>query len=75
MKLRERLAKYSHEAWAGWMKYMFGKGVYNDDGTWTMPASCVERWSRQMNPEYEDLPDGEEKSDLAEADKIMETIS
>jgi len=69
--IREFLAAYSHEAWAGWMQYMFGKGTFNDDGTWTMPADSVKRWKRQMDTPYSDLPDGENKSDLAEADKIL----
>jgi len=73
-ELRERLAEYSHGAWSGWMKYMFSMGVHNKDGSWTMPSGCVERWTRQMNTPYDDLPNGEEKSDLAEADKIMEAI-
>lgn len=43
---REALAAYSHDsAWAGWVRYMFSKGTFNADGTWTMPGWAVERIS------------------------------
>jgi len=71
-EIRDALARYSHDsAWAGWMKYMFEKGTENPDGTWTMPASFVERWQRQMNTAYDDLPESEKQSDLKEADKML----
>jgi len=70
--IRERLAEYSHDlAWSGWMKYMFSKGIFNPDGTWTMPQWAVERWSMQMNTLYAELPEATKKSDLDEADKII----
>jgi len=73
--LREHLAKYAHNAWSGWMKYMFMKGEFSksDDGTvlWDMPSWAVDRWQRQMNTPYDDLPEPEKKSDRDEADKIM----
>lgn len=75
MNKREQLAAYSHGAWAGWMRYMFSKGTHNDDGTWTMPADCVARWSRQMNTEYADLPENEKPSDRAEADKMLRIMA
>ena len=42
--IREILADLCHRQWSGWMKYLFGKGTFNDDGTWTMPAWAVKRW-------------------------------
>lgn len=30
--VREQLAAYAHEAWAGWMVYLFRHGVQHDDG-------------------------------------------
>lgn len=70
--LREGLAEYAHEAWAGWMKYMFEKGTLNEDGTYTMPRWAVERWSRQALADYSDLPEGEKESDRLEADRMIE---
>lgn len=57
-KLKEDLSDYAHEAWSGWMKYMFKQGKFNDDGTWTMPKTSVERWQRQMETSYKKLPKG-----------------
>ena len=72
MTLREMLAQYSHDmAWSGWIKYQFSKGTLNDDGTWTMPAWAVERWMRQANTLYADLPELEKASDRDEADKMI----
>src|SRR5678815_3283618 len=71
-EIREALAAYSHDsAWGGWMRYMFGKGTMNADGTWTMPAWAVERWTRQMTTTYADLSEEERKSDRAEADEML----
>ncbi len=72
--LREDLAAYAHEAWSGWMRYLFGKCFNNDAGELTIPAWAVARWARQMNTSYWDLPLGEPDSDRAEADKMMEII-
>lgn len=72
---RELLADYAHEAWCGWMKYMFSKAEINKGGTWVMPKWAVERWQRQMNTKYSELPEEEKKSDREEADKILNCYS
>jgi hypothetical protein len=72
--LRHLLAEYAHNAWAGWMRYLFSQGEYNTDGSFTIPQIYVERWSRQMNTAYENLPKTEQSSDLDEADKIIDII-
>lgn len=69
--LRHQLARYAHEAWSGWMQYMFSKGLKEADGTYLMPAWAVERWTRQMETDYRELPASERESDLAEADKML----
>lgn len=73
--VREALAEYAHEAWAGWMKYMFEKmHAVNHDGENTslvMPSWAVERWQRQMNTSYADLPEEEKASDREEADRML----
>mgnify|MGYP001598570700 FL=1 len=56
------------------MQYMFSKGTFNADGSWTMPAWAVDRWTRQMNTHYADLPDTEKNSDREEADKMLQII-
>jgi hypothetical protein len=69
--LRERLAALAHRQWSGWMSYLFGKCRMNDDATLTIPAWAVERWQRQMNTSYFDLPEEEKDSDRKEADRIL----
>lgn len=72
--MREQLADLCHRQWTGWMRYMFSKGISNFDGTWTMPAKMVERWTRQMNTPYSQLSQSEQDSDRSEADRFMEVI-
>jgi len=68
---REQLAEYAHEAWSGWMRYLFSKCIYSKECSVIIPEWAVERWKRQMNTAYRDLPKTEKDSDLAEADTIM----
>ena len=77
-KLREELAEYAHDAWAGWMKYMFEKSIpykpgeiQAEEGALIIPKWAVERWTRQMNAEFGELPEREIGSDFEEADKIL----
>lgn len=72
---REELAEYAHDAWAGWLRYMFSQSKINTDGTVTIPKSLVERWMRQTNTAYKALSDAEKKFDLFEADKMLEIIN
>lgn len=69
--MREELANLCHEQWSGWLKYMFSKGVFNEDGSWTMPVEFVQRWTRQMNTPYSKLSESEQNSDRTEADKFI----
>lgn len=71
---RDALAEYAHEAWSGWMHYMFGLCITTEDGSLIIPAAKVGRWTRQMCQAYGQLPDGEKASDLAEADKMIKIL-
>ena len=74
MSLREKLAEVAHSQWSGWMQYLFSKGKFNLDGTWTMPSWAVSRWKRQMKTPYSELSESEQESDWKEADKILEVL-
>ena len=74
MNLKEKLAEYAHNAWANWMKYLFHVSTKNADGTVTIPSWAVERWERQIRTQYQNLPEDEKKSDLAEAGKMIISI-
>lgn len=69
-RLREALAEYAHEAWAGWMQYLFSKTV-EKYGFARIPPALTKRWTRQMNTPYADLSPNEKESDREEADKIL----
>lgn len=72
--MREHLADLSHEIWSHWMRWVFTTGKFNEDGSWTMPASLVVRWQRQMNLRYSELSELEKQSDREQADKILNLI-
>lgn len=69
--LREQLAALAHEQWCGWMRYMFERSSERIDGTVIIPRGLVERWTRQMETAYADLPEDEKESDRTEADKVL----
>lgn len=73
--LREALAAYAHDAWAGWTQYVFDKSTANPDGTVTIPAWAVKRWKRQIATAYADLPEDEKASDRAEADRMLAIVA
>lgn len=68
----EQSAAIAHEQWSGWMKYLFEKSTQNADGTVTIPKWAVDRWTRQMNTEYNKLSEQEKESDRIEAKKYMD---
>lgn len=70
-KQRERMAEAAHDAWSGWMEYLFGKSQTLEDGSVVIPASLVERWKRQMHTPYSELSEEEKESDRAEADRYL----
>lgn len=74
-ELREKLAEYAHEAWSGWMKYMFDKTLpeklYNGE---VIPRDLVKRWQRQMNTPYAELSEEEKESDRLKADRMLEIV-
>lgn len=73
-KHRDDLAEYAHKAWSGWMDHLFKNSVRHADGSVTIPRTLVDRWLRQMRTPYSELSEKEKRSDLKEADRIIETI-
>ena len=74
-KLREELAAYAHEAWAGWMKYLFDESEDGAHGTVVIPKKSADRWKIQMATGYADLPESMKPSDRAEADKMLGIVN
>lgn len=78
MKLHKNDIEYhadlEHEIWSSWMQYMFSKGTFNDDGTWTMPAWAVSRWKTQADTPYNQLTEKEKESDREQVMKHLHLI-
>lgn len=73
-KLKEKIACLIHEQWCHWMSYLFSVSIQNDDGSITIPTVKVQRWKRQTETNYSDLPDNEKESDLELADRYIELL-
>ena len=69
--MREKLAALAHSQWSGWMKYLFSKSIEQSNGSVLIPAWAADRWKRQMNTPYDELPEEEKESDRTEADKML----
>lgn len=74
LEIRIALADYAHGAWSRWMKYIWDNSRQNKSGSVTIPKPLAERWERQMTTEFASLPEDEQESDYAEADRIMNII-
>lgn len=74
---REELAELCHEQWSGWTKYLLGKMVAHDDkpGVLQLGNWYIERWKRQINTAFAELPDEEKESDRKEADRFIALLS
>lgn len=72
--LLEKFAEHAHDVWAKWMRYLFTCGRQNKSGSFTMDKGSVERWKRQMNTSYADLPDGERDSDREIANEYLNLL-
>lgn len=75
-QLREKFAEIAHDAWAGWMKYMMERTIIVDKPEHRICPQVVmekhtDRWRRQMDTPYADLPENEKESDRKEADKYL----
>jgi hypothetical protein len=62
-ELMERLAAVEHERWSHWQRYLHSKCRANPDGSLTIPAELVTRWSDQMARGYAELSEREKESD------------
>ena len=70
-ELVEALAEYAHNAWSGWMRYMFSKSNMNADGSVTIPVGYVANLRRLMHAAYDDMPKTSQESDRVEARKML----
>ena len=80
-ELRERLAAEQHEIWVHCMEHIrywaaeFHRKSEHDDLHFALPEELIERWRRQMNTSYADLPEEEKGSSRYQADKIISVLA
>jgi len=74
MTIREIIANIIHEIWAHWMLYVFSRCEVNEDGSVTIPPALVLRWKRQINTPYNQLDEGEKRSDREQAAKVIKAL-
>lgn len=72
-RLVEPLASYAHTMWCEWIRYIFTNSMMKG-GSLIVPARFVTKWKRQLNTDYEDLPDNEKESDRFHAREMLNTI-
>lgn len=70
----EKLSDYEHDRWSRWQKHLFSKCIKNKDGSATIPKEYVDRWTRQINTNYDNLANIEKESDRKEALRILEIL-
>ncbi len=71
---KENLAKLEHTQWSHWMLYMYSLCSQDEEGNYIIPKEKAERWLRQMNTKYKDLPEEEKQSDREWAQKALKAI-
>ena len=71
---KEILSDHAHSTWSNWMKYLFSK-CKKINGDMIIPKDLVERWKRQMNTPYKELPEKEKESDIEIADEILNLLN
>lgn len=69
-ELIERLAAFAHQRWSGWMEW---QDDHFQDVT-LEGETFLDRWHRQMETAYADLPEDEKDSDREEARAWLEAI-
>jgi len=73
-ELIKLLASYEHDRWSRWQKYLFSKCIIKEDGSLIIPKKFVDRWTIQMNTDYNYLSSKEKESDIKEAIRILELL-
>lgn len=70
----EVVAEFVHTIWSEWMEYLFRHGPVNEDGSFTIPATQVSKWKRQMVTPLKELPEEEQVTDFDIAHRFLELI-
>jgi len=72
--LIDSLAAIEHDRWSHWQEYLHAQCRPNDDGSLTIPADLVARWTKQMSTPYASLSPGEKESDREQVRRYIPVI-
>lgn len=70
----DALAAIEHERWAHWQRYLHTQCEPGPDGSLTIPAGLVRRWTDQMNTSYANLSEAEKESDREQVEQYLPII-
>lgn len=73
--LLDELAAVEHERWSHWQRYLHDQCRPGPDGSLTIPADQVRRWSTQMSTPYSELSDEERESDREQVRRYLPLIA
>lgn len=73
-ELLEKLAAAEHERWAHWQRYLHQQCTPGPDGSLTIPADLVRRWTVQIDTPYADLTQAEKDSDRDQVERYLPLI-
>lgn len=72
--LMETLAAIEHERWSDWQQHLHEQCVPGPDGSLTIPADKVRRWSRQLSTPYSELSEAEREKDREQVRRYLPVI-
>ncbi|AGB26719.1 hypothetical protein Mycsm_06583 (plasmid) [Mycobacterium sp. JS623] len=72
--LIDSLAAIEHDRWSHWQEYLHAQCRPNDDGSLTIPADLVARWTKQMSTPYARLSPAEKESDREQVRRYIPVI-
>jgi hypothetical protein len=72
--LIEELSAIEHERWSHWQRYLHDQCERQSDGSLTIPAELVRRWSEQMSTPYAQLSESEKESDREQVRRYLPVI-
>ena len=72
--LIEALAAVEHERWSHWQRHLHAQCQSQDDGSLTIPADLVARWTTQMSTPYPGLSEAEKESDREQVRRYLSVI-
>ena len=73
--LIEALAAIEHDRWSHWQRHMHAQCRPGDDGSLTIPADLVARWTQQMSTPYSGLSETEKESDREQVRRYLPVIA